>query len=33
MENKYYATGVGNVLVIDLATAERLELISVTNGP
>ena len=33
MENKYYATGVGNVLVIDLVTAERLELISVTNGP
>jgi hypothetical protein len=33
MENKYYASGVGNVLVIDLVTAERLELISVTNGP
>jgi len=33
MENKYYASGVGNVLVIDLATAERLELISVTVGP
>jgi len=33
MENKYYASGVGNVLVVDLVTGERLELISVTIGP
>jgi len=32
-ENKYYAAGVGNVLVIDLVTGERLELISVTTEP
>jgi hypothetical protein len=33
LENKYYAVGVGNVLVIDLVSGERLELISVTTEP
>jgi hypothetical protein len=32
-ENKYYAAGVGNVLIIDLVTREREELISVTTEP
>ena len=27
LEQKYYAIGVGNVLVVDLVTGERLELI------
>jgi hypothetical protein len=31
LENKYYARGVGNVLVIDLVTGERLELVQVTS--
>jgi len=31
--NKYYAPGVGNVLVIDLVTGERLELVSVATQP
>ena len=30
-ENKYYASGVGNVLVIDLVTGERLELVEVST--
>ena len=32
MENKFYATGVGNVLVIDLVTGDRTELVQVI-GP
>ncbi len=30
-ENKYYATGVGNVLVIDLVTGDRTELVQKTT--
>lgn len=30
LENKYYATGIGNVLVIDLVTGDRTELVQVT---
>ncbi len=32
VENKYYVSGVGNVLTVDLATGERSELISITTG-
>ena len=33
LEYKYYAPGVGNVLVVDAATGERSELIEVVIGP
>ena len=32
LENKYYVSGVGNILTVDLATGERSELISITTG-
>jgi len=31
LEDKYYAPGVGNVLTVDLVTAERDELVSITT--
>jgi hypothetical protein len=33
LENKFYAPTVGNVLVVDVATGERSELIDVITGP
>jgi len=32
IENKYYVSGVGNILTVDLATGERSALISITTG-
>jgi hypothetical protein len=32
LEHKFYASGIGNVLVIDEATGERAELVKVTTG-
>jgi hypothetical protein len=32
LENKFYATGIGNILTVDVATGARLELVNVTSG-
>jgi hypothetical protein len=32
VENKYYVSGVGNVLTVDVASGERSELIAITTG-
>jgi hypothetical protein len=32
VENKFYVSGVGNILTVDVATGERSELISITTG-
>ena len=32
LEHKYYAAGSGNVLVVDVVTGERLELVTITTS-
>jgi hypothetical protein len=31
LEHKYYAKGIGNILIVDEVTTERLELVRITH--